>query len=33
MATLDTRTDLIAGAQRQEPISLRRRFLLWRLRG
>jgi hypothetical protein len=30
---LDTRADLFVGAKPQEPMSLRRRFLLWLLQG
>jgi hypothetical protein len=33
MAALDTRTDLFVGPKTPGPMSLRRRFLLWLLRG
>jgi hypothetical protein len=33
MSTIDTRTDLFAGPNPQGRMSLRRRFLLWLLRG
>jgi hypothetical protein len=33
MATLDTRTDILGSQQSEEPMSLRRRFLLWLLNG